>query len=167
MTVAAATGSPDILPTHTCFDDAIDFFNAVGFFDHLTTPHLERMQERFRIVHGVCVGHAARTHYAHGWVEESSSEELVWQAGTLRATAERCYWALPRAAFYELFQVLEARVTKYTLPMAAEMLRTQGFNGPWRQEYRALCNDTPGGRIVGSMSGIRPLAVLRVHGGSR
>lgn len=158
-TTGAATGLPEILPTHTCFDDALDFF------DLFTEEHVLRTHEQMRVVHAVCRGRALGTLYAHAWAEDG---DLVWQRGIVRAAPDvEVYFALPRDAFYELYQVQQDRLTRYTVWEACELMLHHGHYGPWLDEYRALCNDTPGGRVLGSMSGLQPVKVLRVIGGSR
>jgi hypothetical protein len=138
---ARATGLPDILPTHTAFDDACDFFTLLDY-------QLEAIDERYYIVHGICVGHALGTPFAHAWVEAKTDEHglVVWQRGTMRATGADVYFALRLDSFYELFGV--RRATRHL--------------GPWLEDYRALCNDTRGGRVLGSMSGVAPVAVVEV-----
>jgi hypothetical protein len=155
MTVAPATGLPDILPTHTCFDDALDFF--VDMDDMLVRP-LTDVHEQFRVVHGICRGHACGTMYAHAWVEDANNarDPLVWQAGTRRTDGERVWFAMHAENFHELYAV--QRCTRYSLALAAELSRVHGTHGPWRAEYVALCGD--GGRVVGMMSGAGPIAVI-------
>ena len=154
-----ATGLPAILPTHTCFDDVCDYFCL------LPPSLLEQVHERFRIVHGVCLGHATGTPYAHAWIEEDHPSllgSLAWQRGTLRSTGEAVYFALARKHFEAIYNVQVDRLTRYTVDQAAELIGEHGHLGPWREEYRALCNDTPGGRVLGSVSGVSPLRIMRV-----
>lgn len=147
--VDRATGLPDIVPTHSCFDDAVEFFHSaeIGPED----------VHRFRVVHAICKGHAQGTLYAHAWVEQNHS--VVWQAGTVRETGEGIYFALPRTDFYRLYGVQDCSC--YTVEQLDVMLGVYRNNGPWEPRYVALCNDTPGGRVLGSMSGVTPLAFLR------
>lgn len=162
MTVDRANGLPDILPTHACFDDALDFFTEL---DGVFARSIVDMHDQFRVVHGVCRGHARGTLYAHAWVEDENNTDgtaeqppLVWQAGVRRVDGKRVWFGLPRDRFYELYGVQYR--TRYTVPMCAELNRTHGTYGPWRPEYVALCQETGEGRVVGMMSGIGPAVII-------
>lgn len=149
MSVAPATGLPDILPTHSCFDDAVEFFYSANVA--IEDVH------RFKIVHGICRGHAQGTPYAHAWVEQNGS--VVWQAGVQRETGEGIYFALPLLDFYRMYAVQET--TPYSVGVVEGLLICGMSSGPWKPEYVALCNDTTEGRVLGSMSGVEPVAFLR------
>lgn len=152
-----ATALPDILPTHSCFDDALDFF------DLLSDQGLAHLHH-YSVVHAVCLGHALGTPYAHAWVEDATDplgQVAIWQKGVMRATGKGVYWALERSHFYRLYSVQE--VTRYSAAEAIENVARHGHYGPWRDDLHALCNDTPGGRVVGCMTGIGPIAILEVR----
>lgn len=156
-----------ILPTATCFDDALDFFEQVLDADSaITTGFIAD----FRVVHGICHGAEIPEPYAHAWVEQigcrrtylpdpgepEMGDVLVWQAG-LRGD-QRVYFALPAPEFYRAYRVL--RATAYTLELAAEMNRRSGHYGPWRREYRELCRQRGDGRIMGRVQSVAPVMVL-------
>lgn len=151
MTIEIATGVPDLIPTHSCFDDVIEFFGVAQVAQH--------DQYRFCIVHGICRGHARGSMFAHAWVEQNNS--AVWQAGIERATGEVIYFALPRAHFYELYAVQQT--SRYPVPALLEAMKIHNHSGPWRQEYRELCTRPEDGesRVVGMMRGLQPVAFIR------
>lgn len=148
--IARAAGLPDILPTHTCFDDAIDFL--------LDFAH-DANNRSFCVVHGLCVGRSCGTLYVHAWVEEAN-RQLVWQGGVIRATAKHVWWALPRAEFYRLYAV--QKTSRYPVERVMAMLDATNFNGPWRPDYLALQN-TVRDRVVGTMQGLPPVHITERH----
>lgn len=147
------TCNPTIIPTHACFDDALDFFALMLDEQQLLDEHAN-----YRVAHGVCVGALTGEEYAHAWVEQLDAQ-LAWQAGKLRATDELVYFALPIDAFRTTFRV--RRYTRYTLQRVAYLNQSSGHYGPWHPEYRALCNNGHG-QIVGSVIGAAPAAVVKV-----
>lgn len=139
-----------ILPTHTCFDDALDYLAHRLHQDH-------RVGERLTLVHGILLapeGPKAGTPFAHAWVEEAlPGGVVVWQdgfvnlggfevplaGGILRAEKDlaRVSYSTPAAAWREKMRV--QKETRYTVDQAvAENRRTCHF-GPWVVEYEALC----------------------------
>lgn len=71
-----------VLPTGTCFDDALDFLSF-----RMKQDGVERAMRSLVLVHGICLvpeGHLkAGTRFAHAWVEETrpDGEVLAWQDG--------------------------------------------------------------------------------------
>jgi hypothetical protein len=160
--------APGIIPTHTCFDDALDFFEQV-----LVPERLPDVADDFRIVHGICVGADRGEPYAHAWVEQLRARnyfvadpgdpmpvptELVWQAGMVNG--ERVYFAIDRVAFYESYQV--SRATRYTLQTASYLNVTTGHYGPWRRNYIDLVRKLGDGRIIGVVESAAPCVLIRV-----
>ena len=139
-----------ILPTHTCFDDALDYLAHRLKADPASEP-------RFTLVHGILLapeGAKAGTPFAHAWVEEDlPGGVVVWQdgyvdlggfemplaGGTLRAEHDlaRVSLSTPAAEWRAKMQL--QKETRYTVREAwAENRRTVTF-GPWEPEYQALC----------------------------
>lgn len=119
---------PHIYPTHTCFDDALDFL--VEVLRH--NPH-ERiaLAQQLSLVHGLCRapdGHL----YAHGWVQDAVEDTCIF-TGILDGTRQ-CF-AVPRLEYYA-----EALVQEMTLYSVAQALRhnwrTNSY-GPWEARYLA------------------------------
>ena len=150
-----------IYPTHSCFDDAFEFF-------------LLMMSERelaagaaapFRIAHGICVGAWEGDRFVHAWVEQLAprpADCLVWQAGTLDKLDgnARVYYALPLGVFYSTWRVAEC--TAYTLAQAFRRNVETGMQGPWEPQYAALCRQRGDGRILGNVRGTVPVAIRHV-----
>ena len=91
----------DLLPTHHCFDDALDYLNQRV----LEEPRLARRKTLY-LVHGIAVGEHGP--YAHGWCEEGG---LCWDAAL--ANGDRIWYAVARAEFYAARQI--QATTRYTI----------------------------------------------------
>jgi hypothetical protein len=133
----------NILPTHTCFDDALDWIV------------LEMKRDRKRrfdlfLVHGIMQAEDGSL-YAHAWVEdEAAGGPFCWDFGLIGDAS--CAYAVEKSEYYAGRRVQE--VTRYT-PMEAwrENERTTHY-GPWKPEYQALCGGEK--RITGSIEAIPP-----------
>lgn len=159
--LAAAANVP-IMPTHTCFDDALDWFDQVINPERVTLE----MLEMFRVVHGVLYAEGG-VPYAHAWVEQSECDTcyaadsddhpvppvLAWQAGIVNR--QRVYFGIERDAFYRTYRV--QRATVYSFGEVAALNRTSGHYGPWEPEYVALCRrHGEEGRVLGIVTGAAP-----------
>jgi len=139
-----------IFPTHTCFDDALDYLA-------LRLRQDRRAAAKLTLVHGILLvpeGPKVGTPFAHGWVEEAlPGGVVVWQdgfidlggfevplaGGTLRAERDlaRVTYSTPAVDWREKMRL--QKDTRYTVRQAiAENRRSNNF-GPWVDEYRALC----------------------------
>lgn len=146
-----------IQPTHSCFDDAMDFFEV---FDLSDGGVVTEMLRTLRLVHGVCVSSEGIA-YAHAWVEEHVSAEperkdwptyVVWQG--MVHEGRRGYFAVARQWFYGAYKVKSQ--TSYTMHQFAELNAKTGHYGPWRQKYRELV-EAGRGRRLGVVQGAKPL----------
>lgn len=118
----------DFLPTHNCFDDAVEFFIALGSEE---TPREEI--DKYVLVHGICIAPDG-TDYVHAWVEHA--DDFVVQAGLVDGV--RRYLRIERVNFYESWNVREFTVyTLDELTRACERSRG-GTSGPWLPKYQAL-----------------------------
>lgn len=139
MAVFTAPWGDGILPTHTCFDDALDF---IVF---CTTGNQALVHARWlKLVHAICLiprGVAGEGEpWAHAWVETTHPNrlELVWQRGIRAMDGERVYVPRLREVFYK--EVRPQDVTRYSPAEAdRENARTLSF-GPWVPRYRELCS---------------------------
>lgn len=114
-------------PTHTCFDDALDFIS-----DFLKVDRRQALT--CELVHGILLRDDGAP-YSHAWVEQARS--TVWTAGLVNG--EKVYAGVDAEDYYEEMQVQEA--TRYSLLEAwAENERT-GTYGPWLEKYKRLCRD--------------------------
>jgi hypothetical protein len=111
-------------PTHTCFDDALDFFG------HLSDP-IERAAHL--VVHGICVLPDG-SRIAHAWIERTDQDFVI--EGALLGP-ERVYRAMPRATFDARWKI--ERCTRYTFDQALALNAAHDHFGPWDPEYAALC----------------------------
>lgn len=130
-----------ILPTGTCFDDALDFIS-----ERVKREPRLALTGDLILVHGICLapeGRRAGEPFSHAWVEDSTTEvnpplEIVWQGGVL--DGQRIWYAMPRAEFES--KLRPQKSTRYTMREAAlENKRTNHF-GPWVEEYSNLCKRT-------------------------
>lgn len=132
----------DLLSTHHCFDDALDYLNQRV----LAEPHLARWSTLW-LVHGIAQNKAGEL-YAHAWCEEGGR---CWDAAI--AEGQRVWYAVPRDEFYAARQIQET--TRYTVRSACRHNLTSGHYGPWEEKYRALCGrgDRVFDRVAADASG--------------
>jgi len=122
---------PDILPTHTCFDDALDLLS-----ERVTKDPQLAKKRRILLVHGILLvpeGHPqAGTPYAHAWVLQAGQ---CWFTGLIDGV--RIRYAIPRDAYYAATRLQE--FTAYTARQALYENFRSGHYGPWKQAYIDLC----------------------------
>jgi hypothetical protein len=112
----------NIYPTHTCFDDALDYLA-------LLAKQRARALPDHRLVHGVCL--MDNKPFAHAWVE--CGDEAIG-SGVIQGC--RVYYFVRRREYYRYFQ--PQMMTKYTaLEAMRENYRT-GHYGPWESYYRNM-----------------------------
>lgn len=119
-----------ILPTHTCFDDALEY--VVGRVKQ--NPVLASGKELI-LVHGILLvpyGPDEGRPYAHAWVEESC---WCWDCGILEGN--KVFYAVAHDEFY--FDRSVEQSTRYTILEAYEENRKHRTFGPWLREYKELC----------------------------
>lgn len=119
-----------IMPTHTCFDDALEFVEM-----RLSEKKLFADSDELLVVHGIALapeGERAGEPFAHAWVEEG---DLAYQAGMLMGG--KVWYGVQREEFYLALRI--QRATRYTLREAWERNRESGHFGPWEPEYETLC----------------------------
>jgi hypothetical protein len=115
-------GPPDpdaILPTHTCFDDALELIGALRDF-------------RARLVHAIVEPEGAPGPFAHAWVEREGA--ALW-FGIYRGS--RRLFATPADQYRAEFCARD--VTVYTPPEAARMNAYHVTYGLWETRYLELC----------------------------
>ncbi len=122
---------PTIFPTHTCFDDALEYLAArVAEDRRLARSH------RLLLVHGLClipIGQPDEGQvFAHAWVEDANS---CWTMGLL--DGERVIVVRARDEFYANLRVQCA--TRYTVRQAWRENRRSGTYGPWLPIYQRQC----------------------------
>jgi hypothetical protein len=133
----------EIRPTHTCFDDALEFFA-----ERLKAKPALAKANGFVLVHGVLLapsGPHEGEPFAHAWVEEAGE---VWNSGLLEG--QLIYYAVDRDEWYREMRLQDS--TRYSPRAAWEANERSGHNGPWEERYRALCG---GGepRVLGALQG--------------
>ena len=119
--------SISIHPTHSCFDDALDFLANLlrdnpGLAD-AGTVHL---------VHGILLTPATSEPFAHAWVEYSGA---VWQCGILNG--KRICYGMDPTEFAEKLRPQD--VTRYTPRQAWKENERSNTFGPWVERYQELC----------------------------
>ena len=117
-----------IYPTHTCFDNALDFIAAVL---QENPDDRDVLVTELSLVHGICLAPDGQP-YAHAWVEHGA--HCIF-AGIL--DGKQKYFAAFHDDYYAELGVQE--VTRYTLQDALTHNRRTGHYGPWERRYRALC----------------------------
>lgn len=129
-----------LLPTFTCFDDALEFVVAMATEE----PCLVMADDLF-IVHGICltcgdgddngadgaiVGRDVP--YSHGWVEWHGH---VIEAGML--DGQRVYISSDVERWNAMHR--PQHTTRYVVRQALEEAVRWQHHGPWLPEYQALC----------------------------
>jgi len=154
-----------IEPTHSCFDDAMEFFE---MFDVDDVNVRTEMLRSLRLVHGICLS-SEGVGYAHGWVEEAVEGDIdraewpryvVWQGMVLEG--RRAYFAVERAWFYSAYRVKHR--TTYSMDQFAAMNLSSGHYGPWVPAYRALARGQRERRVLGRVQGVDLLGVVFADG---
>jgi hypothetical protein len=122
----------NILPTHHCFDDVLEFFPE-------GRPQDEPL-ESFTVVHGILLMPDGEP-YVHAWLENATD---VIQGGLFEG--ERIWFAMSIEDFRASRRIIDE--TRYTpLEALAENYRTGHF-GPWVPAYRDLALFANGSREV-------------------
>jgi len=125
-----------ILPTHTCFDDAMEVVNLL-----LKEGDAGRI-DKARLVHGICLapdGPLAGTPFAHAWVEDGTA---CIQAGMLNG--EKVFFGVEREEYLRSMRVQAS--TSYTLLEACVQNLASFHFGPWEPAYLAIIR--PGDRTI-------------------
>jgi hypothetical protein len=121
-----------IHPTHSCFDDAMEFIE-LRLKEDPTLAHDKRLQ----VVHARCevlTGPSAGQVIVHAWAEENGA---IFDAGLIEGT--RFVYELSPAEFAVNLRIIDA--TRYTLKDVHRENVRYGTFGPWKDEYIALCRD--------------------------
>lgn len=128
---ALLDGEP-IYPTHSCFDDALDFIERRIKQDRSSGC-------RLILVHAIALapeGSKQGQPFAHAWVEEG---DLVWQDGIVNGN--RVTYCTARDEYLRVMRIQES--TRYTVPQLLRENARTGTYGPWEPQYIALCNENP------------------------
>jgi hypothetical protein len=110
-------------PTHTCFDDALDFLEKLA---RANSPKL--YDARWRIVHALCQAPNGEL-YAHGWCECGDIAVFGAMVGGAHA-----YMECDRRSFYRLYRPQE--MNRYTIREALLLNYRHFHYGPWEARYR-------------------------------
>lgn len=128
----------DILPTGTCFDDALEYIERRV----LRVPALASSR-KLLLVHALCLADDGVTRYAHAWAEEAG---VCWDCGIVNG--EKSWFALDPASMDRMRHVLQK--TKYTCIQVLRHNRQSGHYGPWEEPYAAHVGDGGELKILGS-----------------
>lgn len=112
-----------ILPTGTCFDDALSVWAIFTKNSRAISAIL---------VHGICL-HADGTPYSHAWIEKA---DVCIFSGIMHG--EKMAFEVAQPDFYEYFRVTDD-VTKYTPEDFADLHKRTA--GPWEKRYIVLTSD--------------------------
>lgn len=138
LSMARIQSGDQVLPTHSCFDDALRFF--------ALWPNLVARNNAL-IVHGICIGSDAGVRYAHAWVEvdDAMHGRAVCQSGML--DGETFFMLVAVEDYYVKMNVHSAY--KYSFVEAIVHTVNEGIAGPWEQELKELMDARSGdGRAI-------------------
>lgn len=132
--------SLSILPTHTCFDDCLDYIENL-----IKQPNSNKLAiiRRYQVVHGIYqitelendLNTKGRP-FAHGWVFDKVDKAAI-QDGYLNG--ERLTYGISTKDFYSLFKIIDE--TRYNLNEVYRLNVLHNNFGPWKQKYINLCAD--------------------------
>lgn len=126
---ALMSGEP-IMPTHTCFDDALDMVCR-----WIQAEPKKKWNSIVLLCHGICRA-ADDEPFAHAWLEMPGNEGIeVWQSGLVRG--KKFAFSVDRDEFYDEMKV--SKMTQYTLKEAWMKNKKHGTYGPWDTRYLKLC----------------------------
>jgi len=121
--------SREILPTHHCFDDALELL-AILYCSRFRYYSL-------RLVHAICKAPDGSGAYAHAYVSDVESGESQF-VGLIEG--QKVIVMVSTDEYEAGLEIIEA--TRYTVEEAlAENLRSENY-GPWIERYRALCSNS-------------------------
>lgn len=122
---------PEIHPTGTCFDDALDLIAEI------VKAHPDAAYTReFELVHAIC--HPPEFHkFAHAWVETDQGKGVAIFFGIIDGRREQI--ATRAEEYRQRLNVLEE--TRYTPYQAYQMNDKHENYGPWEQRYIDLTRD--------------------------
>jgi hypothetical protein len=118
-----------LLPTGTCFTDALDLIVEVL---QANPADADALEAELVLVHGIVLERDRPT--AHAWVEHEGG--CVFKA-ILDGTAQ--YFRAARDEYYAELRVQET--TRYTVHAARICNRQTRSYGPWQHYYRQHCTD--------------------------
>jgi hypothetical protein len=123
----------ELQPTHTCFDDALDWID-------LMVKANRMRQEEWVLIHALCEFEGER--YAHAWCERDGA----WVVTRYVINGVATYVEVRREEHYQIFNPVMVR--NYTVNAAAQQNLIHGHYGPWDSEIRKHCHG--GRRIIGA-----------------
>ncbi len=130
-----------ILPTHTCFDDVMEWLALHG-----RRMELDKLMAH-TFVHGICKGfdigiHAAHdAPYAHAWILR---DDVVIDFGIHSVQKVVLMMEIPKTVFYHSRKVQQE--VHYTPKEYALASNITGHSGPWKAAMERLTADNHGRR---------------------
>jgi len=123
----------DIHPTHDCFTDALELFDAL-----LRSAWSSGVDARpdLRLVHAICK--ASNERFSHAWVEDDV-RHLALFVGIV--DGERQTFGAPVDEYRAHYEVQED--VRYTYQQAIRLNRKSRHYGPWEHRFSELCSDKP------------------------
>lgn len=115
------------MPTHTCFDDALEFME-----DLARNYPAALAFEGYKLIHAICLMPDGER-YAHAWVEDNAGRAHFF--GMIGGEKKRI---VKDAKWYRLeLRVQEFR--EYNVHQAWAENKKHGTYGPWVEKYKELC----------------------------
>jgi hypothetical protein len=113
-----------LYPTHTCFDDALDFITLLVRHRQI----LNVWTTEWTIVHAMCQAPDGEL-YAHAWAE---TRDIAVSAAII--DGKHTYFETARREYYKYFRPVE--LNRYTISEAITLNYRHGHYGPWERRYR-------------------------------
>ena len=121
----AAEEPPVLLPTHTCFDDALDTLEEF-------VKDAPQWVLKLRVVHAICHHPDDGHEFAHAWLEVDGQAIFdAVQDGVKR------HWMTPVEEYYA--DLTPTEITRYTAREALALNYLTNHYGPWEDKYKRLC----------------------------
>lgn len=120
-----------VYPTHTCFDDAIEFIEI-----QIRENKIKDLEDKhYLLCHGIMnprENNLENKEIAHAWVEHNND---VWFAGIYKG--EKMWVCVDKREYYNESNILD--VTCYNIKELYEFNTKFKTYGPWKTDYLNLC----------------------------
>lgn len=117
-------------PTNKCFDDCIEYLEALFRENKLPPTHM-------LLCHGIVKIVNTQKEYAHAWLEDLQNNHVL--EFKIDDKGEKCALEIPRKAFYEVNNMRE--FTAYSMEGVAHNNLIHCTQGPWKDRYLEMCRN--------------------------
>lgn len=125
----------NVYPTHSCFDDAIEYIIHIGETDQGYLKNLSITHALLKVNNKQFVGqHKGK--FAHAWVNDKKKKTIL-HSGI--KGGERVIISWDNEVYFEHHEIIE--FTEYTVEEIIEMNAKFLSYGPWEERYLKYCGE--------------------------